>query len=56
MMEKSHFLITSDRDLDSTDSSTQFLLTLASERYTIYFDIGVGVGGGGGEPGHKATV
>ena len=24
----------------STDSSTQFLLTLASERYTIYFDIG----------------
>ena len=23
----------------STDSSSQFLLTLASERYTIYFDI-----------------
>ena len=25
---------------NSTDSRTQFLLTLASERYTIYFDIG----------------
>ena len=25
---------------DSMDSSTHFLLTLASERYTIYFDIG----------------
>ena len=24
----------------STNSSTHFLLTLASERYTIYFDIG----------------
>ena len=30
----------------STDSGTQFLLTLASERYTIYFDIGR-------KPGHE---
>ena len=27
-------------ELISTDSGTQFLLTLASERYTIYFDKG----------------
>ena len=26
--------------INSTDSSTQFSLTLALERYTIYFDIG----------------
>ena len=28
------------KTVNSTDSSTQFLLTIASERYTIYFDIG----------------
>ena len=30
--------------IGSKVSSTQFLLTLASERYTIYFDIGINPG------------
>ena len=31
-------------ELISTDYSTQFLLTLASERYRIYFNIGLKLG------------
>ena len=39
-----HFLSLTKPDVNlsrtSTDTCTQFLLTLASERYTIYFSIG----------------
>ena len=38
-----------DNLMISTDSSTQLLPTLASERYTIYFDIGR-------KPGHDENM